>query len=319
MKKNKKGKESNVLQEKPFSVRLRKDLKKNHFAYLLLLPVLVWYFVFHYMPMYGIVIAFQDFKPFLGISGSKWVGLENLIDFITGDQILRLIKNTFMQNLWHLVLGFPAPIILALLINEVRLNGYKRIVQTITYMPHFISLVIVCGLVRDFTSSNGLITSLLSMITGKKYGSLLYYPGMYRPIYTLSGVWQSMGWSSIIYLSSLASIDPGLYEAAEIDGAGRFRKMWNITLPCILPTIMILLIREVGGMMASGYEKTILLYNPVVYNVADTIGSYVYRRGLVEGGYSYSTAAGLFSTVVNFTLLMLANWVSKKTTETSLF
>lgn len=317
MKKNKRS--SSVVQEKPFLVRLRKDFKKNYFAYLLLLPVLIWYFVFHYMPMYGIVIAFQDYKPLLGISGSKWVGLKNVIDFLTGDQIFRLIKNTLMQNLWALALGFPAPIILALLLNEVRINGFKRMVQTITYMPHFLSIVIVCGLVIDFTDSNGFITTLVNTITGTKHGGLLNYPSMYRPIYALSGVWQTFGWSSIIYLSSLASIDPGLYEAAEIDGAGRFRKMWNITLPCILPTIMILLIRQVGGMMASGYEKTILLYNPVTYEVADTIGSYVYRRGIVQGGFSYSTAASLFSTIINFTLLLFTNWVSKKTTEISLF
>ncbi len=302
-----------------FAARLKKDLKRNSFAYLLFIPVLIWYLVFHYGPMYGVVIAFKDYKPLLGISGSKWVGLKNFTDFITGPYFFRTIKNTLMQNLWQLLLGFPAPIILALLLNEVRARRFKRVVQTITYMPHFISLVVICGIIRIFVDSNGVITWLVNLITGTEHASLLSYSNMYRPIYALSGVWQTIGWSSIIYLSSMASVDPGLYEAAEIDGAGRFAKMWHITLPCILPTIMILFIRQMGSMMDAGYQKTILLYSPMNYDVSDTIGSFIYRRGLEEASYSFSAAAGLFNSVINFILLWITNTLSKKYTEISLF
>lgn len=304
---------------KPFGTRLKKDLKRNYFAYLVFIPVLIWYLVFHYGPMYGIVIAFKDYKPLLGIAGSKWVGLKNFVDFITGPYFFRTLKNTVMQNLWHLVVGFPAPIILALLLNEVRASGFKRVVQTITYMPHFISLVVICGLIRIFVSSTGVVTWFVNLVTGTDHVSLLSYSNMYRPIYALSGIWQSIGWSSIIYLSSMASVDPGLYEAAEIDGAGRFARMWHITLPCILPTIMILFIRQVGGMLSSGHEKTILLYSPLNFEVSDTIGSFVYRRGLEEASYSFSAAVGLFSSVINFALLRITNRLSQKFTETSLF
>ncbi len=303
----------------PFAVRLKRDLRRHWFAYFIFIPVLVWYIVFHYLPMYGVLIAFKDYKPLLGFSGSKWVGLKNFMDYFNSPFFLRTVKNTLMQNLWGLAVGFPAPIILALSLNEVRSAGFKRVVQTITYMPHFISLVVACGIVRLFVASNGPITQLLNMITGTEHTSLLSYAGMYRPIYALSGVWQGIGWGSIIYLSAMSSVDPELYEAAEIDGAGRFARMWHITIPCILPTIMLLLIRDLGGMMGSGYQKTILLYNSLTYETADTIGSYVYRRGLVEGSYGFSSAVGLFSTLINFALLLIANRASRKLTETSLF
>lgn len=302
-----------------FSVRLRREMRKHWFAYFIFIPVLLWFIVFCYFPMYGVLIAFKDYKPFLGFSGSKWIGLKNFRDFFGSPYLVRTVKNTLMQNLWSLAIGFPAPIILALLLNEVRSMRFKRVVQTITYMPHFISLVVACGIVQMLVSSDGIITQFVNLVTGTEHTSLLQYANLYRPIYTLSGVWQGIGWGSIIYLSAMASVDPGLYDAAEIDGAGRFARMWHITIPCILPTIMILLIRELGGLMGSGYEKTILLYNPMTYETADTLGSYVYRRGLVEGSFGYSTAVGLVSTAVNFVLLLIANQASKKLTETSLF
>lgn len=269
--------------------------------------------------MYGVLIAFKDYKPFLGFSGSKWVGLQNFYDFFSNPNLWRYFKNTIMLNLWHLVLGFPAPIILALLLNEVRNMKFKRVVQTITYMPHFISLVVACGIVRLFVEPNGIVTQIVNAVTGTQHTSLLAYSNMYRPIYTISGVWQGIGWGSIIYISAMASVDPELYDAAEIDGAGRLARMWHITIPCILPTIMILLIRELGGMMSSGWQKAILLYNPVIYETADTIGTFVYRRGLVEGSYGFSTAVGLVNSAINLVLLLLANWASKKLTEVSLF
>ncbi len=314
-----KKEKADSLTQQPFQVRLKKDLRRNWFAYFVFIPVLLWYIVFCYLPMYGVLIAFKDYKPLLGLSGSKWIGFKNFIDFFSSPYFVRTVKNTLMQSLWHLALGFPAPIILALLLNEVRNMKFKRVVQTITYMPHFISLVVACGIIHLFVASNGIVTQIVNAVTGVQHTPLLSYPNMYRPIYAISDVWQSVGWDSIIYLSAMASVDPGLYEAAEIDGAGRLGRMWHITLPCILPTVMILLIRELGGIMGTGYQKTILLYNPMVYETADTIGSFVYRRGLVEGSYGFSTAVGLFSSVVNFILLWLANRVSAKLTDTSLF
>lgn len=302
-----------------FRAALKKDLKKNSFAYLLIVPVLLWYLVFCYAPMWGILLSFKDYKPLLGFAGSKWVGLKHFRDFLSGPYFFRTIKNTLMLNVWGLAFGFTSPILLALLLNEVKSMKFKKVVQTITYMPHFISLIVICGMIHIFTHSGGILTQLVNMITGTEHASLLGYSNMFRPIYTFSGIWQNIGWDSIIYLSAMSSIDPGLYEAAEIDGAGRLRKMWHVTLPQIRPTIIILFIFAVGGLMASGHEKIILLYNPLTYDTADVIASYVYRRGLQEASYSFATAVGLISSVVNFLLLWITNKISKKYSEISIF
>lgn len=299
--------------------RLKKDLKRNAFVYLLLVPVLLWYIVFCYGPMPGLMIAFKNYKPFLGVAKSKWVGLQNFVDFFTGPYFFRVVKNTFLLNLWGIAFGFTSPIVLALLLNEVRGKVFKRTVQTITYMPHFVSLVVACGMVRIFVNSDGVVTQLVNWITGTEHVSLLGYAGMFRAIYTFSGVWQSIGWDSIIYLSAMSSIDMELYEAARMDGAGRLACMWHITLPQIRPTIIILLIFAVGGMMGSGYEKIILLYSPLTYETADVIASYVYRRGLQESAYGFAAAAGLFSSVINFALLWVTNRISRKCSDISIF
>ena len=298
---------------------LKKDFKKNWFAYLLVLPVVAWFIVFCYGPMWGVLIAFKDFKPLLGFGESDWVGFKHFIDFFQGPYFWRVVKNTFLLNAWGIVFGFTAPIFLALLLNEVKNNKFKKVVQTITYMPHFISLVVVCGIIHIFTADGGILTQILNMITGKDYTSLLGYSSMFRPIYTFSGIWQNIGWNSIIYLAAMSSIDPTLYEAADIDGVGRIKKMWHITIPQIAPTIVILFIFAVGGLMASGHEKIILLYNPLTYETADVIASYVYRRGLREASLSFSTAVGLFSAVINFALLWITNKLAKRTSEVSLW
>lgn len=302
-----------------FKTALRKDLKKNSFAYLLLVPVLLWYAVFCYAPMWGVLLAFKDYKPLLGFGGSPWVGLKHFKEFFSSPFLVRTVKNTFMLNIWGLAFGFTSPILLALLLNEIKAVRFKKVVQTITYMPHFISLVVICGMIHIFTQSGGILTQLVDWISGTEHASLLGYTDMFRPIYTFSGIWQNIGWDSIIYLSAMSSIDPGLYEAADIDGAGRLRKMWHVTLPQIRPTIIILFICAVGGLMASGHEKIILLYNPLTYEKADVIASYVYRRGLQEASYSFATAVGLVSSVVNFLLLWFTNRVSKKYSEISVF
>lgn len=298
---------------------IRKDFKKNYFAYLLILPVLAWYIIFCYGPMWGITIAFKNYKPLLGFDASKWVGLKYFEDFFKGPYFFRTVKNTLMLNVWGLAFGFTSPIILALLLNEIRGKIFKKTVQTITYMPHFISLVVIAGMIHIFTQSGGIITQMVDFITGTEHSSLLGYSNMFRPIYTFSGIWQNVGWDSIIYLSAMSSIDPGLYEAAEIDGAGRLRKMWHITLPQIRPTIIILFIFAVGGLMGSSHEKIILLYNSLTYDTADVIASYVYRRGLQEASYSFATAVGLVSAVINFLLLWATNKIAKKYSEVSIW
>lgn len=319
LQKNKKTGGSAALERPRTSAVIKKDVRKNWFPYLLVIPVLIWFIVFCYGPMWGLLIAFKDYKPLLGFSESPWVGMKHFIDFFQGPYFWRVVKNTLLLNLWGIGFGFTAPIILALLLNEVRNKMFKRTVQTITYMPHFISLVVVAGMIHIFTADQGIITQALQWVTGKEYTSLLGYSSMFRPLYVFSGIWQSIGWESIIYLAAMGSIDTSLYEAADMDGASRLRKMWHVTLPQITPTIVILFIFAVGGLMASGYEKIILLYNPLTYDTADVIGSYVYRRGLREASLSYSTAVGLFSALINFGLLWMTNSIARRKSEVSLW
>ena len=297
---------------------IRRDFKKNKYVYLMILPVIAFFIIFSYWPMYGVIIAFKDYSPGKGIWGSNWVGLKNFKDFFSSYYVGRLIRNTILINIYDLIWGFPAPIILALLINEVNNKLFKRTIQTISYLPHFISLVVVCGIIIDFTASDGLITTILSYF-GIKPTNLLMRPELFRTIYISSGIWQGVGWGSIIYLAALSGIDPNLYEAATIDGAGRWKQALHVTLPGIAPTIIILFILRLGSMMSVGYEKIILLYNSTTYETADVISSFVYRKGLQESNYSYSTAVGLFNSIINFMLIIIANTISRKVSETSLW
>lgn len=236
-----------------------------------------WYRLLHIvplLPMYGIIISFQDYSPAKGVFESAWVGLKHFKDFFGGMYAWRIISNTLILNFYILIFVFPLPIILAILMNELHSVKFKKAVQTVTYLPHFISLVVLCGMVVDFTSSRGFITSIVNSITGKNYANLLYEVDMFRPIYVCAKIWQQTGWSSIIYLAALSGLDMELYEAATIDGARKLRQLWHITLPGILPTIMVMLILQVGQMMSLGADMTILLYNPVVYEKADIISSF---------------------------------------------
>ena len=297
---------------------IRLDFKRNKQIYLIVLPVIVYYFMFHYMPMYGALIAFKDFRPSLGVWKSPWAGFKHFKAFFESYYFSRLIKNTLALSIYSLIFGFPAPIILALLLNELRIGWYKRIVQTITYIPHFISLVIICGIIVNFVKMDGVVSAIVKQISGYD-GNLLIEPGYFRPIYVISGIWQQIGWGSIIYLATLAGINFELYEAARIDGAGRWRQTWSITLPCLLPTITILLILQIGNLMNVGFEKVMLLYNPSIYDTADVISTFVYRQGILSAQYSFSSAVGLFNSVINCTLVILANQFSKKMTENSLW
>jgi len=306
------------VKEMGFIPKISKDFRKFKFLYLMILPVLIFYIVFHYVPLYGAIIAFKDFNPSKGILSSPWAGLKHFEAFLTSFYFWRVFRNTLMINIYQLVFGFPAPILLALLLNEIRSNALKRTVQTVTYMPHFISLVVVCGMVVDFTSSEGVINSLMTSLGGEKI-MFLQKPEFFRAIYVGSGIWQGIGWGSIIYLAALSGIDPSLYEAAIIDGAGRFKQLWHVTLPGLAPTIIILLILHLGKMMNVGFEKVILLYNPATYETADVISSFVYRRGLREANWSFGSAVGLFNSLINLVLIVASNKISQKLNETSLW
>lgn len=303
----------------PFSKRLKVDWRRNKSIYFLLIPVLAFYIVFKYFPMYGASIAFQDYVPTLGISGSEWIGFENFTDFFTSRKFFVVLRNTVVISASSLIFCFPAPIILALLMNELRNKLYTRTVQTITYLPHFISLVVICGLIKNFTANTGFISQILAFFTGSEPTTMLNDPKMFVPIYIISEIWAATGWGSIIYLAALTGVDQQLYEAAMIDGAGRFRQTLSVTIPCIMPTIITMFILKIGNILNVGYEKIILLYNPLVYDTSDVISSYVYREGLLNQNYGYSTAVGLFNSMINFILLLTANYMSKRYTDTSLF
>lgn len=290
----------------------------NKYLYLMMLPVLAYYVVFHYAPMYGALIAFKDYSPMKGILGSDWVGLKHFEDFFRSYYFVRILKNTLLISLYSLLFEFPAPIILALLINEVRHRMFKRVVQTITYMPYFISLVVICGIITDFSNADGLINRLFTWL-GYDGQAMLQKPGLFRPIYISSEIWQRIGWESIIYIAALMSIDQEQYEAARMDGAGRFKQIVYITLPGIMPTIAIMLILRMGNLLNVGFEKIILLYNPVTYETADVISSFVYRKGLLEFGWSYSSAVGLFNSAINLILLVSANAISRRVSKSSLW
>jgi len=306
------------MNKRSFTYRLQKDWMRNKALYVLVIPVLIFYILFHYKPMYGAIIAFKDYTPTLGVNGSEWVGFANFTRFFNSIYFGRLIRNTILLSVYNLIFGFPAPIILALLLNEVRGKKFKSLTQTVTYLPHFISLIVVAGMITDFSMTTGLFNDIIAFFGGSR-APLLQNPKLYRGIYVGSSIWQEIGWGSIIYLSALAGVDSQLYEAAQIDGAGKWKQLINITLPSIAPTIIIMFILKTGSLMNMGYEKTILLYNPATYETADIISSHIYRVGLLEQDWSYSTAIGLFNSVINFALLLFTNKMSKRYSETSLW
>lgn len=297
---------------------IKRDLRMNWPLMIMVAPTVVFFIVFAYIPMTGLLMAFENYKPNLGIFGSQSVGLKNFTDFFNSIYAWRVIRNTIILSLLQLLIEFPFTIFFALMLNELGSMSYKRTVQTISYMPNFISMVVVAGIIVDFCSSTGAITSIVGAITGQ-YDNLLAVPAYWRPIYILSNIWQGVGFGSIIYVAALAGIDKNLYEAAEIDGANRAQRIFHITIPGITNTIMIMLILRLGSMMSVGYEKTILLYNPQIYETADIISSFVYRKGLQEFNYGYSTAVSLFNSIINFVLLIISNALSRKYTEAGLF
>lgn len=295
-----------------------KRIKKSRYLYLILLIPMIYYILFHYMPMYGVLIAFKDYNIAKGVWGSPWVGFKHFQKFLVDPYFWKLVRNTLLLNLYGLIWGFPIPIILAIMLNEVSNVTYKRVIQTVSYLPHFISTVVVCGMVVNFLSLDGVINQILVLLGFEKV-QFLMYPQYFRTIYTASGIWQSCGWTSIIYLAALTAVDQEVLDAAMIDGANRWQRICHVTIPTITPTISIMLIMQLGKLMTLGYEKILLLYNGSTYETADIISTYVYRRGILSNDFSYATAVGLFQSVVGVILLVLANKVSKQLSETSLW
>ena len=298
----------------------RKSLKKNGILYLFLLPMIIYILIFNYMPLAGLQIAFKDFVATKGIWGSEWVGFKYFQQFFSSPMFWKLLKNTLVISLYSLVVGFPIPILLALMINSVKGTRFKKLTQTVTYMPHFISTVILVGMMSVFLSPrSGFLNHLIAMLGGPDDLHYMGNAAVFPHLYVWSGIWQNMGWSSIIYLAALAGIDQEQYEAARVDGAGRIRQIISVTLPGLMPTITILFILKMGNILNVGFEKILLLYSPTTYEVADVISTYVYRIGILDANFSYSTAIGLFNSVVNIIFLLLTNAISKKMNNSGLF
>lgn len=284
----------------------------------MLIPFIIYYALFYYLPFGGLRMAFMDYKPFLGMSGSPWVGFEKFTEFFNGPYFWRIIRNTLTISGMNILFAFPVPIILAILFNEIRSKAFRTVVQTISYMPHFISTVVIAGLVINFLSPSTGIVNIVLQKLGFESVYFMTKPEYFRPIYVLQGIWANAGFASIIYFSSLLSIDTSLYEAATIDGANRWKQILHVTLPGLLPTIGIMLILQVGNIMQVGYEMIILLYQPITQETADVVGSFVYRVGIQNSDYSMSTAVGLFNGVISLILVLSANKLSKKISDVSI-
>ena len=294
-------------------------IKRDRMLWALVLPGLIFFIIFSYVPMGGVLIAFEDYRPAKGIFGSNWVGFRYFLDFFRSPYFGRLMRNTILISVYGLLWGFPIPILFALFLNELKNGPFKKLVQTVSYLPHFISVVVLVGMVQSFLNPyDGIVNTMIKALGGTPI-NFLSEQSWFRTIYVASGIWQDFGYNSIIYLSAISAVDPQLYEAARIDGAKRIQIMFRITLPCILPTAIIMLILNFGGIMNVGFEKVNLLYSPATYETADVISTYVYRRGVLDAQFSFSTAVGLFNSVINLTLMFLVNKISRRVSEVSLW
>ena len=301
-----------------FGRRLKRDMRMNWSVYLLFVPILVYFIIFSYLPMFGIVMAFQDFKPTLGFFKSEFVGFANFIKFFTDPEFIRILRNTLAISLLNLCINFPLTIVFALLLNEITRTKFKKVVQTISYLPYFISAVVICGLIIEFVSSNGVITDILVMF-GFPRENLLQNPKYFWGIYVFSEIWQGLGYGSIIFIAAITGVSQELHEAAAIDGANRLKRVWHITLPSLLPVIITMLVLRIGMLMSVGFDKILLLYNPSIYETSDVISTHVARMGIERMQYGYSAAVGLFNSVVGTLLLLISNTLSKRLASTSVF
>ena len=318
------GEKGRVMKNQPnakksMGKRISVEVKRHWQLYLMLVLPVTYLIIFAYLPMGGAVIAFKDYSIRGGIWGSEWVGLKHFKNFFTTPDFKNLMTNTLALSLYSLIISFPMPILLALAINEMRGRHYKKVVQMVTYLPYFISTVVLVGIMQNiFSVRTGLVNNII-MLFGGKAVDFMGKPGLFRSLYVWSGVWQGMGYSAVIYIAALASVHISQTEAAIIDGAGRFARVWNVDIPAIMPTIVIQLILAVGSIMSLGFEKVYLMQNPVNMQTSEIISTFVYKRGLINFQYSYATAVGLFNSVCNMVLIVLANMFSKRVNETSLW
>ena len=296
----------------------RADFSMNKGLYLLAIPIFLYFLIFCYLPMFGLVMSFQNYKPQLGVLGSDWVGLRNFIDFFGKPDFLKILRNTLVISFLGLAIGFPASIIYALLLNEMHVKWFRKSVQTIHVLPYFVSMVVICGLIIEFCASNGIITNLLVNLFGMQRENLLQNASYFWWINLFSDIWQGLGYGAIFFVSAIASVSQDLHEAATIDGAGRLRRAWHITLPGIMPAIVTMLVLRCGMLMQVGGDKILLLYNPSIYETADVISTHVQRMGIEKMQYGYSTAVGLFNSVVGTMLLIISNNASRRLTDTSI-
>ena len=310
-------KASVVLQGK--TKRICTTFKNYSMLYLFLIPALAYFLIYHYIPMYGVIIAFKDYSPFMGVIESPWVGWKYFESFFNSIYFWRLIRNTFLLSFYSLIYGFPIPIIFALLLNELPFLKYRSLVQTISYIPHFVSTVVIVGMISKFLSpTSGFVNSFIELFGGEAI-NFMSEPSWFRTVYISSGIWQGVGWSSIIYFAALSAISPTQYEAAKIDGANRWQRIWYISLPGMLPTILTMLLLSLGNIMSVGFEKVYLMYKPVTYETADIISTYVYRSGILEQNYSFASAVGLFNSVINLVLITTFNYLSRRISDYSLW
>jgi len=291
---------------------------RQKYLYLMVLPGFLIVLIFAYFPMYGVLIAFKDYNVAKGIWGSEWVGFKYFHEFINNPIAVRTVKNTLILGVYSLLFGFPAPIVLALLLNEIRVLAFKKFIQTVSYFPHFISTVIIVGMLKEFTSLDGMFNTIAGWF-GKEPVNFITESQYFRTLFVGSGIWQGIGWGTILYLAALSNADPTLYDVASIDGANRWQKMKHISLPAIMPTTIILFILSIGGILGTDFMKVMLMYNPGTYETADVIGTYVYRVGLEGGRFESSAAVGLMLSVVSFLFVLATNRLSRKFSETSLW
>jgi putative aldouronate transport system permease protein len=296
----------------------KRDFSMNWSVYILFIPVALYFIIFNYLPMFGIGMAFQDFKAVKGFFGSEFVGFKNFIDLFTGPDFVRVLRNTMVISLLGICVGFPMTIVFALLLNEIFFTKFKKTVQTISYLPYFVSAVVICGLIIEFVSSNGVITDIL-VFFGFQRENLLQNPKYFWGINLLSDIWQSLGYGSIIFIAALTNVNQEMHESAGMDGANRFQRVWHITIPAIIPTIITMLVLRLGMLLNVGFDKILLLYNPSIFETADVISTHVARMGIERMQYGYAAAAGLFNSVVGTILLFSANHVSRKLMESSIF
>ena len=296
----------------------KQDFLMNKWLYILAVPVFLYFFIFNYLPMFGLVMAFEDFKPTLGFMGSKWVGLQNFAEFFLGPNFFTILRNTLVISGLGLVIGFPLSIIYALMLNEIHAKFFKKTVQTIHYLPYFVSMVVICGLIIEFCATNGMITNILVNVFHFERENLLQNPKYFWAINLISDIWQGLGYGAIFFVSSISSVSQELHEAAAIDGAGRLKRAWHITLPGIMPAIVTMLVLKCGMILQVGSDKILLLYNASIYETADVIATHVNRMGIEKMQYGYSAAVGLFNSVVGTILLIVSNYASKKLTDNSI-